>query len=66
MAVKCDKCPALIHSSRQLCNKCNGTTAKAFDKAPTKTRGGMVAGKWESGNARAARAGIDKLKEMLE
>lgn len=65
--MKCTKCGGHIHSSRTLCNKCAGVEPKAFvstDKP--KTKGGMVNGKWESGNKRAARAGVADILEMLE
>ena len=65
MAKPCEKCPQLIHSSRSLCNKCAGVTTKAFEKAATKTKGGMVGGKWVSGNKRAAIAGMDELRGIL-
>ena len=65
MAKPCANCPQLIHSSRKLCNKCSGVTTKAFKKQPTKTRGGMVGGKWVSGNKKAAIAGIADIKAML-
>ena len=66
MAKPCANCPQLIHSSRKLCNKCSGVTAKTFEKQPTKTKGGMVGGKWVSGNKKAAIAGMDELRGMLE
>tara|TARA_R110000765_G_scaffold97931_2_gene184098 strand:+ start:700 stop:903 length:204 start_codon:yes stop_codon:yes gene_type:complete len=66
MAKPCANCPQLIHSSRKLCNKCSGVTAKTFEKAATKTKGGMVGGKWVSGNKKAAMAGMDELRGMLE
>ena len=66
MAKPCANCPQLIHSSRTLCNKCAGVTAKTFEKAATKTRGGMVGGEWVSGRRKAAKAGIADIKGMLE
>ena len=63
--MKCTKCGTHIHSSRSLCNKCAGVTTKAFEKAATKTKGGMVGGKWVSGNKKAAMAGIDELRGIL-
>ena len=65
MARKCDKCPALIHSSRKLCNQCSGVTAKAFEKAPTVTKGGMAGGEWVSGRTKAARAGVADALDIL-
>ena len=66
MAKPCANCPQLIHSSRTLCNKCSGVTAKTLERQPTKTRGGMVGGEWVSGRRKAAAAGIADIKGMLE
>jgi len=66
MAKPCANCPQLIHSSRTLCNKCAGVTAKTLERQPTKTRGGMVGGEWVSGMRKAAAAGIADIKGMLE
>ena len=66
MAKPCANCPQLIHSSRTLCNKCAGVTAKTLERQPTKTRGGMVGGEWVSGSRKAAAAGIADIKGMLE
>ena len=64
--MKCTKCGGHIHSSRQLCNKCAGVEVKAFEKAPTKTRGGYVNDKWVSGRTKARIAGMDELRGMFE
>ena len=66
MAKPCANCPQLIHSSRKLCNKGSGVTAKTFEKQPTKTRGGMVGGEWVSGNKKAAMADIADIRGMLK
>ena len=66
MAHKCKNCPQLIHTIRTLCNKCNGVKPKAFEKAPTKTKGGYEGDKWVSSKEKARIAGIANALALLE